>query len=320
MGFSNFGLLNLIKSGSLISEENSFKAIARRRYGAHTPLKNPDTIPTMVLATARNDNEMLAGQLSEKLTSCTYDPFILRSYDYPPDVNEQQTYIFDGTSDVKLYEAMAATSAVPGAVDRVRIMVDGKQKSLADGMGCCNNPVAIAMHEARVLYPNRPLGVVLSIGFGSGEDPLIQRAVEMARFSSPGLHFQRIVPDLGSFSATETDVEKIKQMQDEVRNYVRTDPRVKRGLQITLDKLYKPAGRDVRRGRKRKGIVSLNPFDRPILQKSGQRSGKMMNILNLSDSIRLSLRDLVHKGDLLVEDESYDFSKERDSYCRCFGL
>ena len=245
----------------------------------------------MVLATARNDNEMLAGQLSEKLTSCTYDPFILRSYDYPPDVNEQQTYIFDGTSDVKLYEAMAATSAVPGAVDRVRIMVDGKQKSLADGMGCCNNPVAIAMHEARVLYPNRPLGVVLSIGFGSGEDPLIQRAVEMARFSSPGLHFQRIVPDLGSFSATETDVEKIKQMQDEVRNYVRTDPRVKRGLQITLDKLCSSD----RAVRERKNYFKRRGF--------------------LLQNLRKTLQAFILKGDMLEQNDS----EEEKSECLCFG-
>jgi len=162
---------------------------------------------------------------------------------------------------------MAATSAVPGVVDRVRLNVDGKQMSLADGMLYCNCPIVIAINEARCLFPNRPLGVIFSIGYGHSETEFVNRAVEAARLTNPGLHVQRIVPEeiLADFSAAATDLRKIAIMEEQVRQYMRGTVRVNRALDVTLDKkLFTSNG-----GQKKETVVrkvGVNAYHQSILQ------------------------------------------------------
>jgi len=242
-GFKNINLCRLLMTGSALTEEQQFKTVIARRYGTEEPLKS-DGIPTVVLCASRNDTKV---DLSK--TGISYKPFILRTYDYPeqgdadtfhdnPTVSDAGVGVnlVEGTCSIKLCEAMAATSAVPGVVDRVRINVDGKQMSLADGMLYCNCPLVIAINEARRLYPNRPLGVIFSIGYGHAETEFVNRAVEVARLTSPDLHVQRIIPGeiLADFSPLETDLKKIAIMEEQVRQYVRE--RV--NLDVTLDKLF----------------------------------------------------------------------------------
>ena len=129
---------------------------------------------------------MLHGRLTDK-----YDPLILRTYAYPNEedskndeflvgaIPEQESGalsftdfdsaygIAESTKTVTLCQAMGATAAVPGLVDRVRLDVNGNQRSCADGFLVSNSPIAIVIDEARKLYPTRPLGVVLNFGFGA---------------------------------------------------------------------------------------------------------------------------------------------------------
>ena len=142
-------------------------------------------------------------------------------------------------------------------MDEVTVKVDGQQKSLADGMLYCNCPLVVALQEARYLYPERPLGVVISVGYGNNQNEFVNRAIEVARLSNPNLHFQRICPSdiLEKFSATETNMDKISRMRTEVKDYMRTDPRTKRVLEVTLEKLLQQK-RDKKRARNEKLLTN----------------------------------------------------------------
>lgn len=64
----------------------------------------------------------------------------------------------------RLSEALRATTAAPVYFDA---FVDSGGEAFCDGSVLMNNPTSVAIHEARYLWPERPLGVVVSVGTGS---------------------------------------------------------------------------------------------------------------------------------------------------------
>ena len=252
-------LPKLLAKGRMVSTRNSVRNLLEKRYGSAKPLLSPSGIPACVLCATRNDE---TGYI---------EPFVLRTYEYPSvkegfSAEENGTDQFqdnpavgnvDNAADdkgkpsfalvrsatggsVSLIDAMAATCAVPGVFDRVKINIGGKEKAFADGALFCNSPVAIAIDEARRLYPRRPLGVFLSIGMGTDEDRFTSRAIDIARLSNPGLHFQRIVPQeiLKDFDFIETNPDKVAAMVEEVRQFMRHDVATNQSLAVTIEKLF----------------------------------------------------------------------------------
>ena len=160
-------------------------AVVKNRYGSDEALFLPGSPPGMSLCTMCKDVFDLSGG-----EHTSYEPLVFQTYAYPNEINEgnndegkvtveKEHFDDDGLSaftapfgvatsncTATLCEARAATSAVPGIVDRVEIEIDGKKRSVGDGFEICNAPIAIAIDEARKLYPKRPLGVVLSLGVG----------------------------------------------------------------------------------------------------------------------------------------------------------
>mmetsp|Transcript_11068 Transcript_11068/g.16763 ORF Transcript_11068/g.16763 Transcript_11068/m.16763 type:complete len:126 (-) Transcript_11068:206-583(-) len=109
--------------------------------------------------------------------------------------------------------------------------IDGVERSIADGILMCNCPVAIAIDEARKLYPHRPLGVVINLGFDTREDHRIMEAVEVAKAVHPGMHFHRIVPLIEltkNVWALDKDLAKIGVMKEIVKQYMRHDKEMKK--------------------------------------------------------------------------------------------
>lgn len=72
----------------------------------------------------------------------------------------------------RLSEALTASTAAPIYFDA---FVDDEE-AFCDGGVVVNNPAAVAIHEARQLWPDRPLGVVVSLGTGlfTGDAPVAQ--------------------------------------------------------------------------------------------------------------------------------------------------
>ena len=84
---------------------------------------------------------------------------------------------------VSLAEAMLATSAVPMKYKPIKMNIEGEQLDFADGGLYYESPVAIAISEARRLCPNRPIGVIMSLGLSAKEDDYTRRAIDIARQS-----------------------------------------------------------------------------------------------------------------------------------------
>jgi len=86
-------------------------------------------------------------------------PMIWRNYNYPPD----QLARYPGQFRINTVTAVRATSAAPTFFTPV---------SLGSGLYCdgalvANNPTAIAVQEAKSLYPGIPLELVVSVGTGN---------------------------------------------------------------------------------------------------------------------------------------------------------
>lgn len=84
--------------------------------------------------------------------------YLLRNYAYKDDSQSK----YGGCCHIKMWEAMRCTTAAPAYFDAYT--VNGHR--LADGGISTNNPTGIAIQEAKALWPEKKLDVVLSVGVG----------------------------------------------------------------------------------------------------------------------------------------------------------
>lgn len=87
-------------------------------------------------------------------------PFLFRSYE----VGWRRRSVFPGTSRARLWAAVRASAAAPTYFDEFRL--DGLLHQ--DGGIMVNNPAAVALHEARLLWGPGAVraGTVVSLGTG----------------------------------------------------------------------------------------------------------------------------------------------------------
>ena len=261
--FTKLSYLRLLMTGSAVKSTNDIRAAAKHHYGEKS-----------LTDVADNGIKCFAVSVCRDESSKDIEPFLLRTYAHPLDdgghadhEHKDSTISYDrkeyrhcaGSSEVKLWEAVAATGAAPGAFDRVKVNINGKTKSLADGGIFGNCPVAIALEEAQSLWPNRPIGVVLSFGLDPTENDLAQNAVDAVRLNNPGLYYQRIiVPEIADYNFLETDPKKHLEMEEKVKAHMRT-PLVRERLTLMLDLLFDYPSR--RSGQKDMEEVSSNKDD-----------------------------------------------------------
>jgi len=81
-----------------------------------------------------------------------------RNYNYPPGLESR----YSGEFRINTYSSVRATTAAPTFFTPVQ----HEGGLYCDGALVANNPTAIALQEAKVLYPNIPIELVVSIGTG----------------------------------------------------------------------------------------------------------------------------------------------------------
>lgn len=87
--------------------------------------------------------------------------FVFRNYFSPQPKDNKKFYA--GTSKYKFWEAIRASTAAPGFFEEMKLDNDIHQ----DGGLLSNNPTAIAINEAKLLWPNTPIQAVVSLGTGT---------------------------------------------------------------------------------------------------------------------------------------------------------
>ena len=171
--FANRSPTRLLLRGHLCADER--RAFMRDICGSPSP----------VLATLKDGPKAFA--VSARRCGAGLEPFLFRTYRVPSGTTSTA---LAGTSSATLEEAIEATSAAPVLFPRTLVYHERAQRGwrreaglqsgaaareagveeegsyVADGGLVANDPTALAIREARALWPRRPIGVVISLGCG----------------------------------------------------------------------------------------------------------------------------------------------------------
>ncbi|XP_070559761.1 calcium-independent phospholipase A2-gamma-like [Ptychodera flava] len=191
----------------------------------------------LMIETAADPTNPKIGALSTLIQPSAIKPHLFRNYNVPDSVRSH----YPGTCQVKLWEALRASTAAPGYFEECKLGDSVHQ----DGGLLCNNPTAIAVHECKLLWPNTPIQCIVSLGTGryvpeanpksnnmSGLRAKIYQLVMSATDTevvhsmlsdcmAPGSYF-RFNPYLSEdITLDENRMEKIETLQRDTRKYLR---------------------------------------------------------------------------------------------------
>ncbi|XP_046444483.1 calcium-independent phospholipase A2-gamma-like isoform X2 [Daphnia pulex] len=201
---------------------------------------------TIMIRTAREPNCLKVSAISSIVSQEMLRPFVFRNYTLPFRVQS----LYSGTFRHKMWEAVRASSAAPGYFGEFKLEENLHQ----DGGLFVNNPCAVAIHEAKCIWPNAKLLSVVSIGTGrcqplnmaagvNTSDPtntslkqklskVIDSATDTERVHTilhdllPPKVYYRFNPYLSEIhSLDETDPARWESMLEDVEMYIRKNHR-----------------------------------------------------------------------------------------------
>lgn len=135
------------------------------------------------------------------------DAHVFRNYAFPLNVQS----VYSGSHSARLWEVVRASSAAPAYFGDFQL--DGKLHQ--DGGILYNNPTAVAIHEAKCLWPDEPIQCVVSFGTGrtrtrprdwkDGQKIISKNIIEQTSLSSSWkTKFLRILDSATDTEATHT--------------------------------------------------------------------------------------------------------------------
>jgi len=124
-----------------------------------------------VYMASKEKNSPLISAVSVVTSQERLRPYVLRSYGFRPD--SKSRYL--GGSYLENWEVLHATTAAPFYFDAFAY----GDMVLQDGGILLNNPTALAIHEARALWPKEEIQLVLSMGTG------LQRSLKKEELQLP---------------------------------------------------------------------------------------------------------------------------------------
>jgi len=152
--------------------------------------------------------------ISTIMNKPSIEAFLFRNYELP--VSTRTLSQYEGSSKYKIWEAVRASAAAPGFFEELTLDNYVHQ----DGGILINNPTAIAIHEAKMLWPNEQIQCVLSLGSGRHIPPKSIKSDDSPVLSSLKTKITRLID-----SATDTEmVHRLMQDLLPARTYFRINP------------------------------------------------------------------------------------------------
>ncbi|KAL8432427.1 hypothetical protein Efla_000204 [Eimeria flavescens] len=169
--------------------------------------------------------------------------------------DEGQRGRYNGSCCVRVRDALRATTAAPGFFIGKKV----GNEFFVDGALLANNPAAVAIAEAKALYPGVPIEVVVSIGTGqcppercdtrTGWDGIFNQLVnaatnteaihELLKDMLPESVYFRLNPEIDAVSIDETSRERLDGLKAAARRFYE-DPKNKEVIQRLTD-ILRPA-------------------------------------------------------------------------------
>uniref|UniRef100_A0A0N5A0G5 PNPLA domain-containing protein n=1 Tax=Parastrongyloides trichosuri TaxID=131310 RepID=A0A0N5A0G5_PARTI len=140
---------------------------------------------------AKYENTPRLGIVSCIVNSPQLQPYIFRNYELPAGRDS----LYRGGSQYYIWQAVQASAAAPTYFEEVRL----GSVLLQDGGVLTNNPTAIAIHEAKNLWPNEDIQCVVSIGNG--------RSVIELELTTDGTKSTNLMKKMSKIIDSATDTE-----------------------------------------------------------------------------------------------------------------
>lgn len=145
------GLISMLQTRAYY-ETSPMEQVLKDMAGEHVSL----------LDTAMYTNTKFAA-VCARVNAFPPQPYILRNYNHPDAPASKGVTTLEGNATFRVWESIRATTAAPGYFDPV--IKDGLH--LVDGAMIYNNPIALAIMEAKNLWPDQPIGCIVSCGTGA---------------------------------------------------------------------------------------------------------------------------------------------------------